>query len=255
MTHRTCLVDDCEREAGEPGSGRGWCSLHYQRWRRTGDPTAIKRRRNTCTIDGCDLLVTGRGWCSKHYTRWLRYSKPDARIPGEVVDDKRICPTCRIDVPLTGYGASKRICLKCIAAKRAEWRVANPHLLPKAPTFEATCENCGTVFAGTKRQYRNCSPECAAARKNVNNWPHMVARRARLRDAFVEKFDRIEIFERDGWVCQLCGHSIDPALTKPHPRSASLDHIHPISRGGLHERSNAQTACLGCNVKKGATVA
>lgn len=31
---KLCTIDDCER----PGIARGWCSKHYERWRRTGDP-------------------------------------------------------------------------------------------------------------------------------------------------------------------------------------------------------------------------
>lgn len=33
-----CSVEGCERTDIE---GHGWCSLHYNRWRRTGDPTKI----------------------------------------------------------------------------------------------------------------------------------------------------------------------------------------------------------------------
>lgn len=32
-----CAVDGCER----PGVSRGWCTKHYQRWKRNGDPTAL----------------------------------------------------------------------------------------------------------------------------------------------------------------------------------------------------------------------
>jgi 5-methylcytosine-specific restriction endonuclease McrA len=82
-----------------------------------------------------------------------------------------------------------------------------------------------------------------------------VARKARMRDAFVEKFDRLEIFERDNWICQICLAPIDRTAVFPAPASVSLDHIIPIARGGKHSRANAQTACLGCNVSKGARVA
>lgn len=32
-----CTVDKCDA----PQVGRGWCSKHYQRWKRTGDPVAV----------------------------------------------------------------------------------------------------------------------------------------------------------------------------------------------------------------------
>src|SRR3990167_5463252 len=31
---KKCSVEECERVS----SGRGWCSMHYERWKRTGDP-------------------------------------------------------------------------------------------------------------------------------------------------------------------------------------------------------------------------
>lgn len=36
----TCSVDGCERTA----RARGWCGMHWQRWRRTGDPTRLVGR-------------------------------------------------------------------------------------------------------------------------------------------------------------------------------------------------------------------
>lgn len=30
----------------------------------------------TCSIEGCDRPVQGRGWCSRHYTRWWRNGDP-----------------------------------------------------------------------------------------------------------------------------------------------------------------------------------
>lgn len=80
-----------------------------------------------------------------------------------------------------------------------------------------------------------------------------VARRRRALEfaATVEVFASAEVFERDGWVCQLCGAPVDPSLRAPSPLSASLDHIVPLSRGGAHSRANTQLAHLLCNVKKG----
>jgi 5-methylcytosine-specific restriction endonuclease McrA len=66
----------------------------------------------------------------------------------------------------------------------------------------------------------------------------------------VEKFNDTEIFERDGWLCQLCGLPINREARKPHPMSVSLDHIVPISLGGAHSRANTQCAHYGCNVRK-----
>lgn len=60
---------------------RGWCTRHYDIWRRHGDPTHPVQRRgvrvsDTCTIDGCDKPVDARGWCTAHWTRWKRHGDP-----------------------------------------------------------------------------------------------------------------------------------------------------------------------------------
>ncbi|CAB4136887.1 HNHc domain containing protein [uncultured Caudovirales phage] len=69
-----------------------------------------------------------------------------------------------------------------------------------------------------------------------------------------ERIVPAEVFARDGWVCQLCGRKVDPSLVYPHPMSASLDHVVPLSLvgGPGHVLSNVQLAHLRCNVRKGA---
>lgn len=69
---------------------------------------------------------------------------------------------------------------------------------------------------------------------------------------------RVLVFERDGWRCQLCGRCVLRKARRRkhsgrlHPRTASLDHIIPMSRGGPHSEQNCQCACLECNVRKNA---
>lgn len=79
-------------------------------------------------------------------------------------------------------------------------------------------------------------------------------RRERLRRATVPgpRIDPLDVYARDGWVCQLCRSSIDPTLRHPDPRSASLDHLIPLAVGGLHETANCQASHLVCNLRKGA---
>lgn len=74
--------------------------------------------------------------------------------------------------------------------------------------------------------------------------------RALKRKAMVERFLHVEIFERDGWLCQLCGLPIDRDAAWPHPMSVSLDHIVPLSLGGAHSRANTQCAHISCNIGK-----
>lgn len=73
-------------------------------------------------------------------------------------------------------------------------------------------------------------------------------RRRKDREGAGERFKAVEIFERDGYICQECGiicEGVWPELDTP-----TLDHVIPISRGGEHTRGNTRCCCWGCNRKK-----
>lgn len=70
--------------------------------------------------------------------------------------------------------------------------------------------------------------------------------RAQQRRMAVRK--RFDILERDGFRCVYCGAS-------PSDNSElHVDHIYPLSRGGVHDDANLATACIDCNLGKGARV-
>ncbi|TPM39587.1 hypothetical protein [Mesorhizobium sp. B2-3-4] len=78
---KACSVEGCNRDAHEPGSGRGCCSRHYQRLRKNGDPLKSKINREQsgqpCSVDGCDKRSGYHGFCQAHYKRWLKYGHPE----------------------------------------------------------------------------------------------------------------------------------------------------------------------------------
>lgn len=52
-------------------------------------------------------------------------------------------------------------------------------------------------------------------------------------------------------VCALCGRPVDFSLKFPHPMSATIDHIVPVSKGGHpSDIYNLQLAHLSCNRAK-----
>jgi 5-methylcytosine-specific restriction endonuclease McrA len=55
--------------------------------------------------------------------------------------------------------------------------------------------------------------------------------------------DRLLALERDDGICGLCGEDVDPF-------DYTLDHITPISAGGLHDPDNVQVAHRSCNSAK-----
>lgn len=58
------------------------------------------------------------------------------------------------------------------------------------------------------------------------------------------RFNRRNIFARDGNLCQYCGHRFPTS-------ELSLDHVVPRSRGGEASWENMVCCCVDCNVKKG----
>ena len=81
---KACLADGCNKNAGKPGSGRGFCAAHYRKLRRYGDPLAGKTNRSVpegCAVDGCANSAKGKQYCMKHYCRLLRHGDPLAGRP------------------------------------------------------------------------------------------------------------------------------------------------------------------------------
>lgn len=151
---------------------------------------------------------------------------------------------------------------RCLACKRANPihkrvdRIRKPRVLSYG-----FCARCAHWFQSTSRCARFCSVLCSnRAKADLTRLPpgvrhaaeqRKLARRAeRMALAFVEKVDRRTVFERDRWVCQLCGGPVPRSAKFPDPLSASLDHIIPISRDGAHSYRNTQLAHFGCNSAK-----
>jgi 5-methylcytosine-specific restriction endonuclease McrA len=60
-----------------------------------------------------------------------------------------------------------------------------------------------------------------------------------------------QLGERDGWRCHLCRRRVSRTMRSPHPRSASFDHLIPVSHGGTDAPENLRLAHRGCNSRRG----
>lgn len=80
MSDGTCSVDGCEN----PTVARGWCSMHYQRWKHVGDTGTAESSRDAqrvCSVADCARRAQARGWCDLHYRRWLTHGDPLFETP------------------------------------------------------------------------------------------------------------------------------------------------------------------------------
>lgn len=104
------------------------------------------------------------------------------------------------------------------------------------------CHGCGAQFAARIHDQEFCSAECGQL-------PEGYARQLRqLATESGPTIRRQEVFERDGYVCYLCG---EPIVEKRGMDGPSIDHVVPIVGGGTHTLDNVRTTHLRCNLIKG----
>jgi len=72
-------------------------------------------------------------------------------------------------------------------------------------------------------------------------------RRIPHRTSWITGNRRVEVYERDGWICQICFEPVDRAADSNDDWAPSLDHIVPASKGGTHELTNLRLAHRWCN--------
>ena len=99
-----------------------------------------------------------------------------------------------------------------------------------------------------KQYYQNDAGKNLKRKKNHK-------RRALKLNATVDDFSPAEIFERDGYICQLCGRKTRPDYKNPnHPLYPDLDHIVPLSKRGENTKRNTQCLCHQCNLEKNSKI-
>jgi hypothetical protein len=145
----------------------------------------------------------------------------------------KVCQRCGDPLP-TKY-VQRYCCRQCSKGK--------PKLIPLT---ERLCAECEAPFMPKTRKGRFCGNRCQDA-----YWRRI--RRAREKKVTVERFGKQEIFERDGWICQLCGRPVKKCKRRGggyDPDAPQLDHIVPLNAKGSHTRANVQLTHARCNIKK-----
>lgn len=156
------------------------------------------------------------------------------------------------------HGAQNRAAQhKRYAVQRAE-RIAHP--APVDTSAWGACPYCGDLMRPRRvqcgklechRMYQaqRCRSFTADYAKRYPDKRRAGRRRRRAleRGCETEMVSPLEIYERDEWLCRLCGGPVPKDARFPDRLSATLDHIVPLSRGGSHTKANLQLAHLSCN--------
>lgn len=134
-----------------------------------------------------------------------------------------------------GWRANNR---ERLATYQAEWRKANPE-----------------TSAAILRRYRDANPDAVreATRRYIEAHPEEAAaqarkasskRRALKAEAYVDDIDPRDVLTVYGLNCYLCGEDIDLA------EGMHVDHVIPLSRGGMHSFGNVRPTHPSCNLRK-----
>jgi hypothetical protein len=208
-----CTVEDCSNRV----YGHGLCQQHWTKKRTYGSVDGPPPKQpKLCSVDGCVAKMYGRGLCARHYGRWKTNGHLELTMPALLAPQgTKWCNSCKSYLPVGEFYISR------------------------------------TLKSGRSAYCRSCS-RVAQKRHRVVRADAEARRRVRLAGGLTEVYSRLEIADRDRWICQICRKRIGRKYTWPHPRSFSIDHIVPVSKGGDDVKANVQASHLVCNELKNA---
>ena len=110
------------------------------------------------------------------------------------------------------------------------------------------CKDCNapTKPRGKATRCRRCQFISIATRQDASS-----ARRAHIERAGDKDISWRTVGARDSWICHLCSRKVpqQPGKAKS-PKGATVDHLIPLARGGLHIWENVGLAHRDCNMTR-----
>jgi hypothetical protein len=196
-------------------------------------------------IDRC-CPTCGKNLNATHSTRKYCSKFCQMQDPNLISHKKRECTVCKKE--FVSPIRSKQCC-SCACARRKQIKTLKKLQLD-TQMITAKCVECGETFYTQKLFGRNLyygyrCPECRLVHER-----NRCRKRRMTTSQYKPKLNDFEVFERDNWICQICGEPVDKDRRSPDPLSPTIDHIKPLTKGGLHVLPNVRLAHHICNNRK-----
>lgn len=251
---RVCA--ECGQLRQDQRRGRRCTPCRYERAKRLA-----AEQEKFCVADGCGSPATVKNLCLTHYSYRYRQQSGYVRKNYPKPVKRFVCTFCAVEFETQESVASycSREChrhdrLACSPSREVELQRSSARRLRawvgltlpshNRPFVVGPCAHCGETFV-SRTDSKYCSKTCASRAA----WK----RRYDLRGEFyVSPRERLAIYDRDGWDCQLCFEPVPPGVDVNDDLAATLDHIVPQSLQLIpdHSPQNLRLAHRACNVRR-----
>jgi len=153
-----CVVEGCGRLATV--KVRGFCGLHYQRWRKHGSIEPV-RRRVLCVVEGCARrCLRPKGLCMTHYSRLQRRGTVAERVRPSV--EERFWAKVDKDGPVPAHAPELGNCWEWTAGamRRGYGRFALTSRAMVCAHRYSYEREVGPIPVGLELDHLCCNPPC-----------------------------------------------------------------------------------------------
>jgi hypothetical protein len=259
VVHSTCIDCGCQILSDRRRKRCDSCSEKHQfEYHKAYNKHYYKPREKCMTVRVCAfcggefsaLAHSGKNFCSRKCRIHWRTKKNSIIAAEHRANTLLVCPECGVEFTPSNNLHQKycsATCMKNHNGHESKTKICSVNGCARPMIARGMCLMHYKRWLRSQGKLQD--PWNERRRKNYE------LRRARKKsNGPFEDFSNDEIYERDHWVCGICGNPVDRSLVWPDPMSVSLDHIVPLSRGGAHTRANVRCTHLHCNVSKGAQI-
>lgn len=254
-----CSVEDCEKKSW----ARGWCPMHYRRWRLHGDPNIVVRGPEGQAwnfrgpYEGCwewsggvfnegrKGLCYGRVWFkgrnrTVHRLVWEEFY-------GEIPEGLEVCHTCdnpkcwRPDHLFLGTHKENMEDRK-LKGRNNSKRSATGFRLPQTRLSDKDVSEIRSLYEARKHTQKELSIIFGVTQSHISDIINK-RRRVLLDNSLEGPPNRRLVWNKDKGICGICNAPADVD-------DWDLDHIIPVARGGTDTFDNVQVSHPLCNKKK-----